>query len=312
LDLINKILDISKIEAGSMTIKKSAFFPLVLIDEVVELYLLLATKKGITITKNSASNLENVQLIADKNNLIQILSNLLSNAVKYTKSGSIEIGCDYSSGFIRFFVSDTGLGISEEAMSHLFERFYQVNTNANYNAEGSGLGLSLSKALVELMGGKIEVTSKLGEGSKFSFSIPCEFLVHSQSVEIGPIQLDRINENEILLVEDDYEQLKFLKAILEKFNVKTLSAQNGIEAIKLVEKSPNIKVVLMDINMPELNGFDAAREIRKHNPKVPIIAMTGYSNIYEWNDALFVGCNDFVVKPVKREHITKIVNKYFQ
>jgi CheY-like chemotaxis protein/two-component sensor histidine kinase len=310
LDLINKILDISKIEAGSMDVKKTTFILGEVIDEIIELYIPLATKKGLTITKKLTDNAANMQIVSDKNKLIQILSNLLSNAVKYTKTGSIEIGCGYSPGHIQFMVSDTGIGISEEAIGHLFERFYQVNTNSNYNTEGSGLGLSITKALVELLGGKIEVESKSDAGSKFSFLIPCEFSVISQNNKPEAFHKDQKKENEILLVEDDLEQVKLLQALLDKFNIKTIIAHNGADAIHIVQKSPTIKVVFMDINLPEMNGFDATREIRKHNPNIPIIAMTGFSSIYQCNNALHVGCDDFFVKPLKRKHISKIVNKY--
>jgi PAS domain S-box-containing protein len=310
LDLINKILDISKIEAGSMQLIETTFFPVEVIDEMIELYMPLATKKGLTITKNMADNVGNLQIVADKNKLIQILSNLLSNAVKYTKTGSIEIGCSYSLGHIRFKVSDTGIGISNESIVRMFERFYQANTNTHYNTEGSGLGLSLSKALVELMGGKIEVESELGSGSKFSFAIPCDFLVNSQNNKPEVFHNDQLKDNEILLVEDDLEQIKLLKVLLDKFNIKTVIAHNGVEAIKIIQKSPDIKVVFMDINLPEMNGFDATREIRKLDPNIPIIALTGHSSIFQLNDALYVGCSDYYIKPLKREHISKIVKKY--
>ncbi len=304
LNLINKILDISKIESGNMPVENTTFSPGMLISEVKELFQVIADKQDVNIVTHISPELSDINIIADKSKLTQILTNLLSNALKFTKNGFVEIGYYREGNQIVFTVKDNGLGISEEGQKHLFERFYQVNTNSKYNTEGSGLGLSLCKALVELLNGRIWVESKAGEGACFSFSISCEFIDDKNSKSA-----DLPNQT-VLLVEDDFKQAQLIKAQLEKYNLQVVYAKNGVDAIQQIMHNNSLSMILMDINMPVLNGLETAREIRKNNIHIPIVAITGFSTEYTQHDAIQLGFNDYFVKPLTTTGISRIIHKY--
>lgn len=303
LGLINKILDISKIESGTMTLERNIVTPDHIIDEVIQLFQVVAMKQNNEIIKKVDPNHQDLKVYADQIKLIQILSNLLSNALKFTRKGSIEIGFTLEGNNVLFSVKDTGIGISKEGQLHLFERFYQVNTKSAYNTEGSGLGLSLCKSLVELMKGRIWVDSEQGVGACFSFVIPYEPAHGTNDNESHDYQ-------EVLLVEDDVRQAHLIKVLLEKHGLKVCVANNGIEALTLLKNNASYSMILMDINMPIVNGFEVSREIRKKNLRVPIVAITGFSTDYTQQEALLIGFNEYVVKPLTNDRLSKIVKRF--
>ena len=304
LSLINKILDISRIESGTMSLDKNVISPNELIDEVIELFKAVAIRQNIKIIKNFKPEQEKLKIHADQIKLIQVLSNLLSNALKFTRKGSIEIGYVIEDNNVLFSVKDTGIGISNEGLSHLFERFYQVNTKSAYNTEGSGLGLSLCKSLVEFMNGRIWVDSVPGQGTCFSFVIPYEGYK-------GTILLPENDVHEVLLVEDDSKQAQLITVLLEKYGgLRVTRVQNGDEALKTLKNNSSFNMILMDINMPVTNGFDAAREIRKRNLHIPIVALTGFSSEYTQQEAIHLGFNDYIIKPLTNDRVSKIIKRY--
>jgi PAS domain S-box-containing protein len=303
LGLITKILDLSKIESGTMTLDRDIVSPNLLVDEVIQLFQVVAMKQNDVIIKKVAPELQDIKIYADQIKLIQILSNLLSNALKFTRKGSIEIGYTIEGNNVLFSVKDTGIGISKEGLAHLFERFYQVNTKSAYNTEGSGLGLSLCKSLVELMKGRIWVDSEQGVGACFSFVIPFE-TAH------GTNDKESLEYQEVLLVEDDIRQAHLIKVLLEKQGLKVCVANNGIEALTLLKNNASYSMILMDINMPIVNGFEVSREIRKKNLRVPIVAITGFSTDYTQQEALLIGFNEYVIKPLTNDRLSKIVKRF--
>lgn len=308
LALINKILDISKIESGNMFVEKTTIVPEQILDEVIELYSIIALKKNLKLVKNIPSDGFVLEIETDKVKLEQILINLLSNAIKFTRQGQIELGYSLSDQKINFFVKDTGIGITQEGMDHLFERFYQVNSKSKYNSEGSGLGLSLCKALVELLGGKIWVKSIVDSGTSIFFDFPAECIGYRNEKQYSTNNNDELVS--ILIAEDDKRYAELFSAMLSKYDLDIVYAKDGLEAVEIIQKHPSLRMVFMDINMPLMNGLDVAKEIRRKNIKLPIVAVTAYTNEYKKTDALDIGFNDYIEKPLSRDKISKIFNKY--
>ena len=304
LALLNDILDLSKIESGSMRVERRVVPLVVLIDHVIELFSLVASKKNIALIKRVDPQWEGITLMTDKSKLMQVLSNLVSNALKFTHEGSVEVGYRIDGERVVFSVKDTGVGISEEGLSRLFERFYQVDGESSFTTQGTGLGLSLSKSLVELLKGEIWVESELDKGSCFNFSIPYEGIYEVDTT------LDLGGRREVLLVEDDERQVQLIKVLLEKKGLNVAVAMSAEEALMMLLANPRFNLVLMDINMPFTTGFEAFSEIRKLNPIVPIVAITGFSEMYTKDAAIGLGFDDYYVKPITAEWISKIITKY--
>lgn len=305
LALLNDILDLSKIESGSMRVERRVVPLVVLIDHVIELFSLVASKKNIALIKRVDPQWERTTLMTDKSKLMQVLSNLVSNALKFTHEGCVEIGYRIDGERVVFSVKDTGIGISEEGLSRLFERFYQVEGESSFTTmQGTGLGLSLSKSLVELLKGEIWVESELDKGSCFNFSIPYEGIYEVDTT------LDLGGRREVLLVEDDERQVQLIKVLLEKKGLNVAVAMSAEEALMMLLANPRFNLVLMDINMPFTTGFEAFSEIRKLNPIVPIVAITGFSEMYTKDAAIGLGFDDYYVKPITAEWISKIITKY--
>ena len=302
LALINKILDLSKIESGNMDINETIFEPYGLVIELIDLFKLIAEKKQIEIQTKVTDIDKKIQLTTDRNKLAQVLSNLLSNAIKFTKKGTIEVGYKIENNQINFFVCDSGIGISNEGMKQLFKRFSQVDTQKKYNTEGSGLGLSLSKAIIELLGGKIWVKSTLNKGSQFEFSIPCPIIFNEE--------FNRVNNREVLVVEDNARQAKLIEIFLNKYNIKTILANNCKKAFDTININKHIKLIILDLNLPTMNGLEFTQLLREQNIKIPIIATTGFTQEFIKRDALEVGCNDYIEKPINRDNFDKVIKKY--
>jgi PAS domain S-box-containing protein len=302
LTLINKILDLSKIESGNMEIDEILFRPYSLIVELTDLFQLLAQKNGVEIRIKVKPADKELQIRSDKNKLAQVLTNLLSNATKFTPEGHIEIGYEIKNGHIHFFVSDTGIGISKEGLSRLFERFYQADKKNPYCSEGSGLGLSLSKAIVELLGGQIKIQSEQNKGSRFEFNVPCPFSCAESALNQHGV--------EILVVEDDERQARLIEIYLQESKLKTYFAENSKKAIDYITQNKNIGLIILDINLPQMNGLELAQFIRNKRFQMPIVAMTGYSQEFVKRDALEVGCNDYLEKPIDKYKLNKVIKKY--
>ncbi|NJO89565.1 MAG: PAS domain S-box protein [Chloroflexia bacterium] len=265
LSIINDLVDISKIEAGQIDIEEDEVRLDLLSRSLADLYYQKA------IDKNIDFHLENkgvdILIKTDETKLRQILINLLDNAFKFTHKGEIKFGYEVKESIIEFFVSDTGIGIDKESTGIIFERFRQVELSSARKYGGTGLGLSISKAYIEKMGGKIWVDSEINRGSTFVFTLPLEFskgkITHIQDVKFDGDRIDW-SSKVILVAEDELVNYKFFEEIFEGTKVNLIWAINGQEAVEHCMVNETIDLVLMDIKMPVLNGYDATEKIKKY------------------------------------------------
>jgi PAS domain S-box-containing protein len=306
LSIINDLVDISKIEAGQIDIERDEVRLESLTKSLADLYYQKAIDKNIYFELDS--KVADIQIVTDETKLRQILINLLDNAFKFTHQGEIKFGYEIKDGFIEFFVSDTGIGMEKEAISIIFERFRQVELSSARKYGGTGLGLSISKAFIEKMGGQIHVNSEINKGSKFYFTIPIkltkEDVGHVSDNQVDELTLDWGNKV-ILVAEDELVNYRFFEEVFEGTRVNLIWAVNGQEAVEHCMVNKSIDLVLMDIKMPVLNGYDATEKIKKIRPELPIIAQTAYALIGDESKAKNAGCDDYIHKPIDSDELMK-------
>ena len=301
LNLISDIVDLSKIDAQQQKLSYKTHNLNQLIDRLREQFVMTSAKPEISFTaeKGLLDNKSNIKTDNDK--LLQILSNLLENAFKFTATGKIEFGYEVKKDFLQFHVKDSGIGIKKKDQSQIFKRFSQVIDSKTKINSGSGLGISIVKGLVELFGGEIWVKSEVGKGSEFYFKIP--YLPDNKE---GKTDFSNLT---ILVAEDEDLNFYLLNMWMRDF-CTIVHAMDGLSAVELFKKNPNIDLVLMDIRMPFMNGIEATKKIREFNIHVPIIAHTAYAMNDESKLMLDAGCTDILIKPVKKESFLKILEKY--
>jgi signal transduction histidine kinase/CheY-like chemotaxis protein len=255
----------------------------------------------------------------DQVKLIQIITNLITNALKFTEKGSVAFGyeVDDKNSTIKFSIKDTGFGIEEEDQKYIFDRFRRVGGDHTIKISGLGLGLAISKAYVEMLGGTIALKSKLGEGSEFYFTIPLEY-VKSKKITVQPVnQAVSIREGEeeegtILIAEDDNINFLLFQKIMKSKNYKIIRAENGQEAVDICLSNPNIDLVLMDIKMPIMDGFEAFDKISPIRPNLPIIAQTAFSSNEDKEKIFKLGFTDYITKPINRERLFELIDDIFE
>ena len=316
LNTINDIIDISRIEAGEVRVTKTEVSVNKILEEQFNFFQREAKSKGLELNYNPSLKESESRIITDPHKLDSILTNLLKNAIKYTETGQITMGCsivDEENGkFMEFYVKDTGIGIPANRVEAIFNRFEQADIGDTRAFEGSGLGLAISKSYVEMIGGMIEVTSKEGSGSTFSFCIP--YNKKNSAEDDADKNNDKepdasLNNLSVIIAEDDETSSMFLKTILED-HVKHLTlTTTGKETIKLLHNNPDTDIILMDIRMPDMNGYDATCEIRKFNKNVIIIAQTAYGMSGDKEKALEAGCDDYVAKPIRKDKLFKKIQE---
>jgi PAS domain S-box-containing protein len=315
LNLINDIVDIAKIEANQLLVTKVNFPINSLITDIYNLFVeeqKRLHKTDILFTFETPSDTDRLNILTDRYRLQQILSNLLSNAFKFTKSGEINFGYSIidsngNSQFL-FFVKDTGMGIPENMQEIIFERFRMIENKSYKNKQGAGLGLAISKGLLELLGGKIWVTSDPQTGSSFYFTIPVSDTAQAKHSKIdlkASSEMDRLKKTRVLVVEDDADNLEFLKRLLQIKGTVVITATSGEEAIEIIQKDQNIQLVLMDILLPEMSGYEATKKIKEINPNLPIIAQTAYAMQNDREKCLEYGCDDYISKPINKDLLFK-------
>jgi len=315
LNIINDIVDISKIESGQIILLISETDVNELIDSIYSFFKPEVEQKGMQLNFNYSLTGKNSIIKTDQEKLYAILTNLIKNAIKFTEKGSIEIGYKSKLSELEFYVKDTGVGISQDQIDVIFKRFRQVNEKPSRNYEGAGLGLSISKAYVEMLGGKIWVKSELGIGSTFCFTIPVQVKSKVEKFErfskLTLVEKKRIENLKLLIVEDDEISNILISAMVNNNSNKVIYAKTGIEAIEACRKHPEIDLILMDIRMPEMDGFEATRQIREFNKDIIIIAQTAYGFTGDRENALKAGCNDYISKPILIEKLQALMKKYF-
>jgi signal transduction histidine kinase/ActR/RegA family two-component response regulator len=305
LSIISDIVEISHIEAGQVEKKESKVDLDALIDELYHTCrLTLSAEKNIIIKVVKPELPFTGHMMTDEVKLKQILINLLNNAMKFTVSGEISFGYFFEKGNeIIFFVKDTGIGIAQGDHHIIFERFRQLEANLPQMNAGSGLGLSITKAYVELLGGKIEVFSEPEKGSEFRVIMPFFFAKEKFQVEnLDFLKDPAIHPNEILILvaEDEDVNWFYLNQVLKKHNYKSIRAENGKRAVELCREKNEIGLVLMDIKMPVMNGFEALQEIKREKPGLPVIAQTAYA-LPQDIEKLKAVFDDYVTKPINKE-----------
>ncbi len=315
LDIINNLVDIARIDSHQITISKHVFNLNHLLDRLLmqcEDLRRQKSKSEITITLEKGLSDETGYIISDEENLRKILVNLLDNSLKFTTSGIIKFGYTKEGETLRFFVLDTGRGISKDKQNIIFEKFRQEEESFTRHFGGSGLGLSIARGLVQLMGGGIWLESDPGKGSVFYFTIP-----FSAPGEKVPVNLPERSFHEfnfkgksILVVDDVDANLDLIQLSFVKTGASLYPATNGQVALDIIHLHPEIDLVLMDMQMPVINGFEATREILKVNPNLPVIAVTAYVSADDIQRCYEVGCIDFLAKPFDNKEIQRIARKY--
>ncbi|MFA6103405.1 MAG: ATP-binding protein [Victivallaceae bacterium] len=318
LNIINDIISISKIESGQMDVFISETNVNEQIEYIYSFFNPEMTQKGIQSAFKSALPPEESIIKTDREKIYSILTNLVKNAIKFTNTGSIEFGYEKKGGYLEFFIKDTGIGIPKDRQDAIFNRFIQSDIGNKKAFQGAGLGLSISKAYVEMLKGKIWVESEEGKGSVFYFTIP---YIHDNAEPEDKNSIEKvvpadetekqIKDLKILLAEDD-ENSEMLITIGVKFlGREVIKARTGTEAVKICRNIPDIDLVLMDIAMPEMNGYEATRQIRQFNKKLVIIAQTAYAFAGEREKAIAAGCNDYIAKPFRINSLIALLKKYF-
>lgn len=311
LKLINDIIDIAKIESGQLKISKNEFSIKQIFDEIylsARTMLVTMEKPHLNLDYHIDSSLKNKSLISDQYRLIQIISNLINNAIKFTDTGEINFGARLNNnGKPEFYVKDTGIGIPENNIDMIFERFGQVESALDRNIGGTGLGLSISKSLVNILGGRIKVKSEEGKGSEFTFTINAS----SVATKNGNVSKKKINlkGKKILIVEDTESNYRLLNILLEKQGAETIWALTGNQGISICKNSKDIDLVLMDINLPDVDGYEATTQIKSFKPNLPIVAQTAYAMAGEKDKSIEFGCDDYISKPIMPEKLFTIISK---
>ncbi len=310
LNIVNEVLDISLIETGNITLNKQKVDLNNLIDETYLFYKPLI-KDGIAFSSVKGLSDKSAIISTDGIKVRQILNNLLNNAIKFTDSGHINFGYSLVNNKLEFFIEDSGIGIQVDFHVDIFERFRKVSRDSSRLYEGVGLGLAICKGNIELLKGKIWIDSAPGEGSKFYFTIPYE------PIEEGVVKLPKKTYNTgnledltVLVAEDDDINFFYIKEIFKGTGAEVLHAVNGREAVDLVQNNTKIDIVLIDIKMPVMNGYEAIKMIRESRPELPIIAQTAFALSNEMLKAFNAGSNDYISKPFRKEQLLSMVVKH--
>ncbi|MFA5815864.1 MAG: response regulator [Bacteroidales bacterium] len=315
LHIINEIIDISKIQSGQMEVTISETNINEQIEYIYTFFKPEIEGKGMQLSFKNSLPAKEAIIKTDHEKILAILTNLVKNAIKYSEKGSIEFGYNKKGEYLEFFVKDTGIGIAEDRQAAIFDRFVQADITDKQALQGAGLGLSIAKAYVEMLGGKLWVESEKGKGSIFYFTIPChaepEKEVAVKTVVSEKKETNPIKNLKILVAEDDEVSDMFIRAVIKMFSTEIFTARTGIEALEICRNNPDIDLVLMDIRMSEMDGYESTRQIRRFNKQIIIIAQTAYAIEGAREKAIEAGCNDYIAKPIKKSDLEALIQKYF-
>ncbi len=282
LNIINDIVDISKIEAGLMNLNVTESNINEQIEYIYTFFKPEVETKGMKLSFRNALPAKEAIIKTDREKLYAILTNLVKNAIKYCKEGAIELGYERKGKDIEFFVKDTGIGIPKERQGAIFERFIQADIVDVQARQGAGLGLAISQSFVEMLGGEIWVESEEGIGSTFYFTLPYNTEPVKETLDqqlATSVKIDNVSKLKILIAEDDDVSEMLIAINIKEFGKEILKARTGVEAVEACRNNPDINLVLMDIRMPEMGGYEATRQIREFDKNVVIIAQTAYGLI---------------------------------
>jgi signal transduction histidine kinase len=309
VNTITNFMDISLLTSGNQKVYKKEVNIENSFTEIINKFKDVCQKKNLVLSTELHNN--KIKIITDSELLGKILYQLTDNSVKFTQQGSVVIGCKINRSDVLFWVKDSGIGISEKNKEQIFDSFIQEDGAITRKYEGSGLGLAIAQRLVKLLGGTIWLESEKSKGTAFYFTIP--YQEEDKTEKKG----QRITEQKqtpakqtILIAEDDDINYQYFKALLSYDSVLVLRASNGIEAVKICREHPEVNIVLMDLRMWEMDGFEATTQIKSFRNNLPIIAVTAYSEGEDKQKALEAGCDDFITKPVKKELLIKKIEDF--
>jgi signal transduction histidine kinase/CheY-like chemotaxis protein len=311
LSIVTDILTISSLETRQEKINIQNTPVNLLLTDLLSIFRQQASERNISLSCQLSLSDSQSEINTDSTKLTQVLTNLLSNALKFTHEGSVEFGYKLvqheNAPVLQFFVKDSGIGIDKEYHKTIFERFRQADLSISQYYGGTGLGLSISKAFIELLDGKIWLESEPGEGSVFYFTIPYRPVQSSLKLENQPVLKGKMAT--VVVAEDEELNYLFLEILLKKFDFKILHAKNGKEAVDLCKSNPDVQLVLMDIKMPVMDGYTAAKLIKEFRRDIPVIAQTAYvlENEIKKYSGIFDGC---LPKPIKKESLAAVISKY--
>ncbi|MGB4291741.1 MAG: transporter substrate-binding domain-containing protein [Bacteroidales bacterium] len=312
LSTINDIIEISKIETGLVEVNLKPENLYEIISSALNLFKPIAQAKGLEFRIKCPEKTEICNILTDRFKIESIIINLLSNAVKFTKKGYIETGARLENNNIILYVKDTGPGIPPDKLEVVFNPFYQADMNLSREHEGSGLGLAIAKAYSEMLKGKLWVESEPGKGSTFFLSIP---LIKSESeYHISENMENSVKEfikpSKILVADDDETSFLLIKIMLAPYGIKCLHAANGKETLRILESENDISLILLDIKMPLMDGFETVKKLRERKISIPVIAVTAYAFPSDREKALAGGCNDYISKPVMKQELISKIKQY--
>lgn len=312
--IIDDLIEMSKIESNQLTPNLTVINLDSLVTELFETVKITIQNKDIIFKLVKAKSPAKFNIVTDDIKLKQVIINLLTNAIKFTEKGSVTFGfeVDDEKQLINFTIRDSGLGIDEQNHKYIFDRFKRVDSDISIKVGGLGLGLAISKAYIDLLGGSISLESKVGKGSTFYFSIPLEYsrTEHITVKPINNVEVIKSEEETILIAEDDNINFLLFQKMMQNKNYKILRAVNGQEAVDICINNSSIDLVLMDIKMPIMNGFEALEQIRPLRPKLPIIAQTAYSSSEDKIKIEEAGFNGYITKPLNRDTLFELINKH--
>ncbi|HEX3008981.1 MAG TPA: ATP-binding protein [Bacteroidales bacterium] len=309
LSIIGDIIEMSMIDTKQVQLHFSSVDINKAIEEVMTSYAATLPPNGrVALRKNNRDEVNDLHIITDQVRFRTILSNLVSNAIKFTEIGYVEVGYLVSDNFVSFYVKDTGIGIDPQYHKLIFERFRKIESASTFSTPGLGIGLTLSEAFVKLLGGEITLESEPGKGSIFYFTIPCKKI--NQAKVTSSSQIPDMNNHLILICEDDESNILFYKELFNKTNASILWAKNGKEAVKICNENVAVELVLMDLKMPEMNGWEATKIIKQFRPDLPVIAQTAHVYSLETNSLSQKGFDDYITKPVSKSELFEKISRY--
>jgi len=288
------------------------------IDFAFELLKIDAKEKSLQLSHHNSLPFSEAFIKTDHEKLYAVITNLIKNVIKYSDEGAIHFGYSVKGENIEFFVKDTGIGIAKERQESIFDRFVQVDIDNIQARQGAGLGLAISKALVGLLEGKIWVESELEKGSTFYFTIPYRRIEEDKKElqnNIATTNAEELKQNipllKILIADDDSISKMLLSKTVKEIASETIEVKSGKEALESLKNNPDTNIVLMDIQMPEMNGYEATRQIRKFNKDIVIIAQSAFGINGDKVKAMEVGCTDYISKPINKNDLMTLIHKYF-
>jgi CheY-like chemotaxis protein len=295
--------------SGNTEVNKVRFNVSSKVNEMLSGFQIEAKRKNLELNTAFSDTTALNCCVTDPQLLEKILTQLIENAIKFTNKGKVEVGLRALNTDLLVSVSDTGIGIADEHKDLVFQYFTQEIMSNNRPYDGTGLGLNIANRLVELLGGKIWLESQKDKGTQVSFLLP-EALCATEQPKKSASEEAVYMAKTVLIAEDDDINFSYLNILLKSDKVVTLRAKNGLEAVEKVRNHPEIFLVLMDLKMPEMSGFDATRSIRAIRPELPVLAVTAYSANNDIQAAREAGCVDYIVKPIRKEQLIRKLTEF--